>query len=168
MITRRIKKPCGNRFVHSMIEFVPMSVAHLDDVWAIEQRAHRFPWTESQIRETPGRLALNLTMLSDGEVAGYCFGQSVAGEASLLNIAVDPRLQGQGLGRQLLAAFVIAARADCAEEIWLEVRAGNVRASQLYLASGFKLISRRENYYRADSTISDSGREDALIMKAEL
>ncbi|KDM91836.1 ribosomal protein S18-alanine N-acetyltransferase [Photobacterium galatheae] len=151
-----------------MVEFIPMLPAHLDDVWAIEQRAHPFPWTESQIRETPGRFALNLTLLIDGEVAGYCFGQSVAGEASLLNIAVDPQRQGQGLGRQLLAAFVAAAQAEHAEEIWLEVRASNVRASQLYLANGFTLISRRENYYRADSTISATGREDALMMKAEL
>lgn len=151
-----------------MIEFLPMTEAHLDAVWAIEQRAHPFPWTESQIRETPSRIALNLVMRVDGKVAGYCFGQSVAGEVSLLNIAVDPVWQGQGLGRQLLAAFVAAARAAGGQEIWLEVRAGNIRASQLYLAHGFELVSRRPDYYRADSSVGTHGREDALIMKAQL
>lgn len=151
-----------------MIEFLPMTAAHLDEVWAIEQRAHPFPWTESQIRETPSRIALNLVMRVDGKVAGYCFGQSVAGEVSLFNIAVDPGWQGQGLGRQLLAAFVAAAQADGGQDIWLEVRAGNARASQLYLASGFDLVSRRQDYYRADSSVSANGREDALIMKAKI
>ncbi|MFP3345658.1 GNAT family N-acetyltransferase, partial [Halomonas sp. SIMBA_159] len=78
---------------------------------------------------------------------------------------VDPEWQGQGLGRQLLAAFVTAAQADGGQDIWLEVRAGNTRASQLYLASGFELVSRRQDYYRADSSVSANGREDALIMK---
>ncbi|MEI8596471.1 ribosomal protein S18-alanine N-acetyltransferase [Photobacterium sp. Hal280] len=151
-----------------MIEFLPMTAAHLDAVWAIEQRAHPFPWTESQIRETPSRIALNLVMQIDGKVAGYCFGQSVAGEVSLFNLAVDPGWQGQGLGRQLLAAFVAAARSEGGQDIWLEVRASNTKASQLYLAGGFELISRRQDYYRADSSVSAHGREDALIMKARL
>ncbi|QUJ68040.1 ribosomal protein S18-alanine N-acetyltransferase [Photobacterium sp. GJ3] len=151
-----------------MIECIPMQATHLDDVWNIEQSAHQYPWTENQIRETPGRLALNLTLLVDGCVAGYCFGQSVAGEASLLNIAVDPQRQGQGLGRQLLRAFMAAAKTGGAEEIWLEVRASNQNANYLYQICGFVLISRREGYYRAGDLQTGTEREDALIMKAEL
>lgn len=140
-------------------KIVPLEPHHLDDVWRIEQAAHAFPWAESMVRKAPNKIAANFALLVDGKVAGYCFGQNVAGEATLLNIAIDPAFQRKGYGKLLLEGFIDQLTALNAEEIWLEVRASNTRASQLYEAIGFNEINRRVGYYP-----SETGREDALIM----
>lgn len=140
-------------------KIVSLEPHHLDDVWRIEQAAHVFPWGESLIRKAPNKIAANFVLLVDDRVAGYCFGQNVAGEATLLNIAVDPALQGKGYGKVLLEGFIEQLSALKAEEIWLEVRASNTRAYQLYQALGFNEVNRREGYYP-----TENGREDALIM----
>ena len=140
-------------------EIVPLEPHHLDDVWRIEQVAHTFPWAESLVRKAPNKIAANYVLLVDGQVAGYCFGQNVAGEATLLNIAVDPAFQGKGYGKLLLEGFIDRLSALNAEEFWLEVRASNTRAYQLYQALGFNEINRRVGYYP-----TETGREDALIM----
>lgn len=138
-----------------------MSLAphHLDAVWQIEQTAHSFPWSESLIRQAPSKIAVNLVLEVEHQVVGYCFGQLVAGEATLLNIAVDPACQGKGYGKILLDGFIDRLAGQGAEEIWLEVRASNTRAYQLYESLGFNEINRRHGYYP-----TETGREDALIM----
>jgi len=140
-------------------KIVPLEPHHLNDVWRIEQAAHAFPWAESLIRKAPNKIAANFVLQVDDQIVGYCFGQNVAGEATLLNIAIDPAFQGKGYGKLLLEGFIDQLAALNAEEIWLEVRAGNTRASQLYEAIGFNEINRRVGYYP-----SETGREDALIM----
>ncbi|AJR09811.1 ribosomal-protein-alanine N-acetyltransferase [Photobacterium gaetbulicola] len=141
---------------HNIVTLAPH---HLDDVWRIEQAAHAFPWAESLIRKEPNKLALNCGLQIDGRLVGYCFGQLVAGEATLLNIAVDPACQGKGYGKALLEGFITLVEQQKGEEVWLEVRASNTRAYQLYESLGFNEINRREGYYPAEN-----GREDALIM----
>ncbi|MEZ8093297.1 ribosomal protein S18-alanine N-acetyltransferase [Photobacterium swingsii] len=141
------------------INIVPLDTQHLDAVWHIEQAAHAFPWAESMVRAEPNKRSLNLALLVDNTLVGYCFGQLVAGEATLLNIAIDPQAQGKGYGKTLLDGFMVQMREQGAEDIWLEVRASNTRAAQLYEALGFNEINRREGYYPAEN-----GREDALIM----
>ncbi|MCQ1058173.1 ribosomal protein S18-alanine N-acetyltransferase [Photobacterium sp. DNB23_23_1] len=132
---------------------------HLDDVWRIEQAAHMYPWAESMIRKAPNKIAANYVLEIDGQLAGYCFGQLVAGEATLLNIAIDPVFQGKGYGKLLLEGFLSQLEQLNAQDVWLEVRASNQRAYQLYESLGFNEINRREGYYP-----SPDGREDALIM----
>ncbi|MDV5172544.1 ribosomal protein S18-alanine N-acetyltransferase [Photobacterium rosenbergii] len=141
---------------HNIVTLAPH---HLDDVWRIEQAAHAFPWAESLIRKEPNKLALNCGLEIDGQLVGYCFGQLVAGEATLLNIAIDPACQGKGYGKLLLEGFIDKVGQKKGEEVWLEVRASNTRAYQLYESLGFNEINRREGYYPAEN-----GREDALIM----
>ena len=141
---------------HNIVTLAPH---HLDDVWRIEQAAHAFPWAESLIRKEPNKLALNCGLEIDGQLVGYCFGQLVAGEATLLNIAIDPACQGKGYGKILLEGFIELVGQQKGEEVWLEVRASNTRAYQLYESLGFNEINRREGYYPAEN-----GREDALIM----
>lgn len=69
------------------------------------------------------------------------------GEAELLRMAVDPAHRGGGLGRTLLEA----CQRDLAEEglihLFLEVRASNTAAIQLYRACGWKPCGQRPRYY---------------------
>ena len=47
-----------------------------------------------------------------------------------------------------------------AQWVWLEVRASNTRAQQLYQQVGFKRVGERKNYY----PLKPGQREDAVVM----
>lgn len=140
-------------------QILPLTKQHHDAVWRIEKQAHAFPWAESMIRAEPNRFAINLVLQLNDSVVGYCFGQVIAGEGTLLNIAIDPAYQGKGYGKRLLSAFMEKAKAAQGDEIWLEVRESNQNAYHLYESLGFNEINRRVGYYPAPH-----GREDALVM----
>ena len=68
------------------------------------------------------------------------------------------------MGRALLRRFVAVAVERGAEQIFLEVRAGNAAAIALYAAEGFVPVARRTGYYPVPA--ADAPREDALVMRA--
>ncbi|MBD1555620.1 ribosomal protein S18-alanine N-acetyltransferase [Vibrio sp. S9_S30] len=137
----------------------PLSVQHLDSVWAIEQQAHSHPWKESMIRDLNSRGACHYGLHIDGELVGYFYAQNIVGEVTLLNIAVSPSHQGKGYGKQLLQGFIEICTAANAESAWLEVRESNQNAFGLYESEGFNEVDRRIDYYP-----TASGKEDAIIM----
>ena len=96
-----------------------------------------------------------------GEVVGYLMAWSIADQLHVLNIAVDPDLQRDGLGTVLLQAALDLAREEDLREIILEVRDSNTSARAFYRHHGFDVVGRRPRYY------ADNG-EDALIMTLEL
>ncbi|WP_413112955.1 ribosomal protein S18-alanine N-acetyltransferase [Thaumasiovibrio sp. DFM-14] len=138
---------------------VPLESVDLDCVWAIEQQAHAYPWSEAMIRKAPAKIGFNRGLVVDGELVGYFYAQHVAGEATLLNVAVAPTHQGKGYGSELVRAFLDESEALGGEEAWLEVRASNLAAYHLYEKLGFNEINRRADYYPGKN-----GREDALVM----
>ena len=141
----------------------PMREDDLDTVMAIERRAYPFPWTRGILRDCL-RAGYPAWVLVDGDVAiGYAVLSVAAGEAHVLNICVDPRVQGRGHGRRLLHALLHLARGRGAQRLFLEVRPSNRGALALYHAEGFNEIGRRPRYYPAHG-----GREDAIVMAMEL
>jgi len=114
------------------------------------------PWTEAELA---GFLADPLCDLIAQE-GGFALIRTIAGEAELLTIAVDPTLRRRGLGRTLLDAALVRARARGAAAIFLEVAADNVAAIGLYEAAGFQRSGTRPGYYRQ----ADGFRTDALTM----
>lgn len=141
------------------IKFLPLAEEHLDQVWNIEQQAHTHPWKESMVRNLSSRGACHFAMLLDEQVIGYFYAQNIVGEVSLLNIAVAPKVQGNGYGKQLTEFFLLQCEQRQAESAWLEVRESNVRAFDLYQKLGFNEIDRRIDYYP-----TTKGKEDAIIM----
>lgn len=140
--------------------FTSMQAEHLDAVWEIERVAHSHPWAESLVRDLSSRGACHQVMLVEQRVVGYFYAQNIVGEVTLLNIALDPAMQGQGYGKQLLDHFIAQCEQQKAESAWLEVRESNLRAFHLYQQAGFNEIDRRINYYPAANGKS----EDAIIM----
>lgn len=132
----------------------PATPADLPALAALEQAALPDPWTPAQLA---GELAQPITralLAGDGtQPLGYALGRVVAGEAEVLRVAVHPAHRRQGLGRALLRALHAAC---AAEEVFLEVRAGNTAAIALYEAEGYARVGRRPGYY-ADG-------EDAVVM----
>lgn len=64
------------------------------------------------------------------------------GDAQLLNIAVEPSAQGEGIAKKLIIAGLSAMRAAGVPEIRLEVRPWNRSAIQVYEATGWREVGR--------------------------
>jgi ribosomal-protein-alanine N-acetyltransferase len=104
-------------------------------------------WTRSQCAGILPMSGVRLTIAEDsGEAIGFSLMRSVADEAELLLIAVDPRRQNTGVGHALLDEFISAAHSMGAARLHLEVRDGNP-AVNMYQAAGFVPAGRRRNYY---------------------
>ncbi|WP_034948166.1 ribosomal protein S18-alanine N-acetyltransferase [Erwinia oleae] len=131
----------------------------LDAAFAIEQRAHAFPWTEQTLASNQGERYLNYRLDVDGKIAAFAITQIVLDEATLFNLAVDPTFQRQGLGQELLQHVIAALAQRNVHTLWLEVRASNHPAIALYTRLNFNEVTVRRNYYPAAN-----GREDAVIM----
>ncbi|MET0328780.1 MAG: ribosomal protein S18-alanine N-acetyltransferase [Luteimonas sp.] len=141
----------------------PIRTTDLEAIMEIELRAYPFPWTRG-IFDDCLRAAYPAWLLHvDGQLAGYGVLSIAAGEAHVLNVCVDPALQGRGHGRLLFRALVDIARQHGAERVFLEVRPSNPAAIALYHDEGFNEIGRRPRYYPAHN-----GREDAIVMAREL
>ena len=147
----------------------PMTPERLDAVLAVEQSVYSHPWTRGNFIDTlaAGHHALCLVgPLPDGgeELLGYFVAMPGFEEVHLLNITVAPAWQRQGWARLMLDALVLWARARQADWLWLEVRASNTRAQQVYLRHGFVRVGQRKAYYPAGHGL----REDAVVMSLRL
>ncbi|MGH1368282.1 MAG: GNAT family N-acetyltransferase [Maritimibacter sp.] len=90
---------------------------------------------------------------------GFAIGRSIAGEAEVLTLAVDPSKQRRGQGRRLLGLFEAAAQNAGARDLFLEVAADNAPARGLYTSHGWRDVGRRSGYYaRPDGAV------DAVLM----
>ncbi|MFS1663579.1 ribosomal protein S18-alanine N-acetyltransferase [Streptococcus sp. zg-JUN1979] len=112
------------------------------------------PWTYEQVKADLDKEDTDYFFVYDKEtMVGFLALQQLVGECEVTNIAVKKDYQGQGYGRLLLDKI-----AAIDGDIFLEVRASNHRAKQLYQSAGFKVIGMRHNYYKEPL-------EDAIIMK---
>jgi ribosomal-protein-alanine N-acetyltransferase len=142
----------------------PMREDDLDAVMEVERRGYPFPWSPGIFRDCLRAGYPAWVLCVDDAIAGHGVLSIAAGEGHVLNVCVDPSLQGRGLGRRLLRTMVAHARARRAERIFLEVRPSNPAAIALYRDEGFDEIGRRPRYYPA----ANNGREDAIVMAMEL
>ena len=136
-----------------------LTPADLKSAFTIEQASHAFPWSEKILLSNQGERYLNLKLEVNGELAGFAITQTVLDEATLFNIAIHPKFQRQGLGRELLATLVEQLKTKDIMMLWLEVRESNHNAIQLYHSIGFNETDIRCHYYP-----TKTGREDAIIM----
>lgn len=137
----------------------PLTTAHLPLISQIENRSHAFPWTDKILESNFGQRYFNYLLMEGDTVIGYYFANQVAGEASLLNLAIAPEFQGKGYGKLLLEHLIENCKKQDLFQLWLEVRESNMAAYHLYLNLGFNEVDRRVGYYPAVV-----GREDAIMM----
>lgn len=140
---------------------VPMTVASLDAVLAIENEAYPFPWTRGNFLDS---LAVGYTaqrLLDEQDrLLGYFIAMAGVEEMHLLNITVASVEQHRGHARFMLEDLVARCRQAGAQRLWLEVRTGNTRAQGLYERFGFRRVGLRKGYYPAPH----GRREDAVVM----
>ena len=149
--------PINNKF--STPSIITMAMTDIPGVHDIEVLAHSHPWSEKLFLSNFGKRYINHILMLDDKIVGYFIASYVAGEVTLLNIAISPAFQGGGLGKQLLSYLKTFSKSLEQEEIWLEVRSSNQSAIALYQALAFVDVDIRPAYYP-----TNDGREDAIIM----
>jgi ribosomal-protein-alanine N-acetyltransferase len=139
-------------------EIRPLGYSDLPQVIAIERRAFTMPWSLAMFVlevSKPSGICLAAVDPDSGRLAGYLVLSRYDTVWHLMNIAVDPVRQRQGIAQAMLERMI--ERAGPEEQYTLEVRTSNDTAIRLYERFGFRSAGTRPRYYR------DTG-EDALIM----
>jgi ribosomal-protein-alanine N-acetyltransferase len=90
---------------------------------------------------------------------GFALVRTVADEAELLTLAVDPAERRKGVADALMRDWLDATPA---RQAFLEVAEDNAAAQALYAKHGFSVSARRKAYY----TRLEAAAVDALLMQA--
>ena len=106
-------------------------------------------------------LAAEIPTEVKARVCGFLAARVTAGEAELLNMAVDAADRRKGLGSKLLAAAATEAEALEASRMYLEVRESNQAAISFYERYGFRKNGLRAGYYQNPT-------ENAVLMEKKL
>ncbi|MDW3094247.1 MAG: ribosomal protein S18-alanine N-acetyltransferase [Gammaproteobacteria bacterium] len=140
-----------------------MDLNDLSHVMEIERVAYQYPWSLAIFQDCIKAGYHCWIAEIEGEIIGYAVFINAVQECHLLNLCINPTLQGRGLGRKLLANVLSNAKDYNATCVFLEVRPSNKYAVDLYESEGFNEVGIRKKYYP-----SGNGREDAVIYAKEL
>jgi ribosomal-protein-alanine N-acetyltransferase len=140
-----------------------MKIGDVPAVIEIDKSSFSLPWPESsfphEISDNKAARCL-VAEVEDRQIAAMIVSWIVVDEMHIATIATRPDFRRQGIGSILLAAALKDARECGARRAFLEVRAGNQAAQDMYSKFGFVISGRRPKYYR------DNG-EDAILMTLE-
>jgi len=140
----------------------PMRRRHLRSVIRIEQQVYPRPWSIGLFMSElgfPSDRRVYLVARVDGTVVGYGGLMLVEEDGHVTTLAVDPAWHRHRIGTRLLHALATTAVGRGAENLTLEVRAGNDAAQALYARFGFAPAGVRKGYYVET-------KEDAIVMWA--
>lgn len=142
-----------------------ISFASPDDlaaIMAIQQATDENDWSEKSFAEYIANQQCWVAK-KESAVAGFAVFSHVLDEAELLNIAVDPNFQRQGIAGFLYHTAIEALRKVGVSQCFLEVAKANSKAQQFYVKLGFEQIAIRKNYYQRPHGI-----DDAIVMRVAL
>lgn len=123
-----------------------------DDATAIaemEEAIFSDPWGKKEIFSyICSEMGMCFTALEDGEPIAYIIGNKIPPEAEIYRIAVREDKRKRGIGYRLLSYALKTERGSGVETVFLEVRAGNTPARELYRSFGFGEVGLRKKYYQ--------------------
>jgi ribosomal-protein-alanine N-acetyltransferase len=129
---------------------------HSNSFLTIQEKAGLKKWSAQTWEDF---LAQDNTQIFE-ESGGYLLIQKAHPEMDLVEIAVNPEMQGKGIGTKLLRKLIDYAKKNNFSTIFLEVSEHNLKAQHLYKKMNFVQIATRSNYYRDGFDIL----ADAIIM----
>lgn len=131
-----------------------------DQVNVIELAASVFPWSLDNLKSCFTESYQNFGVWNADELVAFLLvHKPLQDEWTIMNIAVKPTAQRQGIATKLIQFIGQAAQRQQAT-LFLEVRESNMAARTLYKQNGFVEIGRRQNYYPSN----DGHREAAVVM----
>jgi ribosomal-protein-alanine N-acetyltransferase len=136
-----------------------MTIEDVPAAHEIDQSSFTLPWPERSLRFEVSNNPVARCWVAelDGRVVGMLVLWMIVDEAHIATLAIHPELRRQGIAEQLLITALEKASEEGAQSALLEVRAGNDAAQALYQKYGFKVVGRREHYYKDNN-------EDAVLM----
>ena len=145
-----------------LMRFRKMSKADLPRILEIEGQSYNYPWKEPIFHDCLNAAHYDCWVSEDTEnkITAFCIVSTAVGEATVLNLCIEPDMRQQGLGRKIMQHVIDTAKARKAESVFLEVRPSNTGAIALYESIGFNEIGVRPGYYKAEN----GEREDAIMM----
>ena len=132
------------------LTFEPMHLDDLQQVLEIENQCFEDPWSKTYFSvslKRPRSYERFYVARRKETVVGYIVFNVLHEEAHILNIAVRPANQRQGIGKYLLASALEMILAGDGHEVFLEVAVSNLPAQYLYRQFGFRICGIRKNYY---------------------
>ncbi len=118
-------------------------------------------WTLNSLERLRLRGEVAWVIDAGGSVCGFLVIRTVAQEAEILNLSVDPVRRRTGNATALLLEALEECRELRVKKMFLEVRESNVPAISFYEKHGFVKNGRRPAYYQNPS-------EAAVLMMREL
>lgn len=146
---------------------------YIDDILNIQAETSLSFWSKNDYLNELERddSIFKIARNSDEKFIGFALVRLLIGNSNdsnlsfdsseILNIAVLNSFQKKGVGQMIYDAIVLALKEKNIKEIWLEVRASNVKAIGFYRKNGFEMQFERKNYYQNPT-------ENALILKNSL
>jgi [ribosomal protein S18]-alanine N-acetyltransferase len=153
----------GQPSVSPAVDFAPLRWWHLPAIDRMERELFgEEAWSSEMFwSELAGEDSYYLVALAAGEPIGYG-GLAVTGpDAYIQTVGVHGSAQRAGVGRRLMHALLDEAVVRQADVCWLEVRADNDAAQQLYETLGFTHRGVRRGYYQPSGV-------DAVVMSKPL
>jgi len=140
------------------LEIRRLTLRDLAAIEEIERASYPTPWSRSMFAgELTKPASISLGAFEGAGLVGYVIVSRYVDAWHVMNVAVDPRERGRGIGTALLERLFEATASDVRRGYTLEVRVSNDGAIRLYERLGFKGRGVRRGYYT-------DNREDALIM----
>ena len=110
------------------------------------------------------RNALAHRLRLGGSTIGFIVSRTAADEAEILSVAVAQKHRGRGFSRDLLRTHLGHLAGQGLKTVFLEVEENNRPARALYERAGFRVVGRRERYYK-----DASGEQlNAVVMQRDL
>jgi ribosomal-protein-alanine N-acetyltransferase len=131
----------------------------MPEVLDIEGRNFEFAWTEEDfIRCLRQRNCIGMVAEYDERVVGFMIYELHKNRLHILNFAVCPDFQRQGVGTSMVRKLIGKLSPQRRNRILLEIRETNLSAQLFFRDAGFRAISVLRDFY-------DDTTEDAYLMQ---
>ena len=136
-----------------------MTMDDIEQVIAIDRVSFSLPWPERSFRfELTDNPASRCWVAEvDGKIAGMVVVWLIVDEVHVATIATHPDFRRQGIAKNLLSYALQHLGTEGAQSSFLEVRASNLVAQEMYRKFGYEESGVRRRYYRDND-------EDAILM----
>ena len=132
---------------------------------SLERGAGLNPWSESNFRSSLNSSHYCIGLKRHEVLIAHAVLSFGVGEAELLILSVAKEEQGKKIAQHFLSALINLSKRKT-KQMFLEVRASNTAAIQVYENLGFNEVGVRKNYYPKMN--GNKKKEDALIYAMEI
>lgn len=141
------------------LQIRPMIRSDIEAIVALEQDCNLSSWgIAGYEKELTNSDAILMVALWQSKFAGFFSGRVLIDEFELFTIAIVPQLRRKRIAQRLMQKSYRELQQRNIHKCFLEVRASNQPALELYQSFGFELIGKRRNYYQ-------NPKDDALLMR---